>query len=71
MAFSIILMVIIGYLTLHCMLLLVETSKIVGGSFGEIGEKVFGPKVRTLVLASIASAQVFIFPHFHIYFISF
>ena len=64
-------MVSIGYLTLHCMLLLVETSKIVGGSFGEIGEKVYGPKVRTLVLASIASAQVFILLDLHIYFTSF
>jgi hypothetical protein len=53
------------------MLLLVETSKIVGGSFGEIGEKVYGPKVRTLVLASIASAQVFILLDLHIYFTSF
>lgn len=58
MGFSIIILFILGYLTLHCMLLLVETSKAVGGSFGEVGEKLYGPRVRSLVLTSIASAQV-------------
>ncbi|KAJ3327429.1 neutral amino acid transporter [Blyttiomyces sp. JEL0837] len=57
MGFSIILLVIIGWLTLHCMLLLVETSRALGGSFGDIGEKLYGPGVRSLVLASIAISQ--------------
>ncbi|KAI9344907.1 transmembrane amino acid transporter protein-domain-containing protein [Obelidium mucronatum] len=57
MAFSIILMVIFGWMTLHCMLLLLETSRVLGGSFGDIGEKLYGPPVRTLVLASIAVSQ--------------
>ncbi|KAJ3287514.1 neutral amino acid transporter [Borealophlyctis nickersoniae] len=57
MGFSIILMVIIAYLTLHCMMLLVETSRELGGSFGDLGEKLYGPRVRQLVLASIALSQ--------------
>jgi proton-coupled amino acid transporter len=58
MGFSITLMVIIGYLTLHCMLLLVETSRTLGGSFGDVGEKLYGPSMRSLVLWSIAVSQV-------------
>ncbi|KAJ3040130.1 neutral amino acid transporter [Rhizophlyctis rosea] len=57
MGFSIILMVVIGFLTLHCMLLLVDTSRQLGGSFGDLGEKLYGPRVRQLVLASIAISQ--------------
>ena len=58
MGFSIILMFVIGWLTLHCMLLLVDTSRELGGSFGDLGEKLYGPRVRQLVLASIAVSQV-------------
>ncbi|KAI8853804.1 transmembrane amino acid transporter protein-domain-containing protein [Chytridium lagenaria] len=43
MGFSIILLLVIGFMTLHCMLLLVETSRKLGGSFGDIGEKLYGP----------------------------
>ncbi|KAJ3281828.1 neutral amino acid transporter [Rhizoclosmatium sp. JEL0117] len=57
MAFSIILMGIFGWMTLHCMLLLLETSQVLGGSFGDIGEKLYGPPMRILVLASIAISQ--------------
>ncbi|KAJ3218104.1 neutral amino acid transporter [Dinochytrium kinnereticum] len=57
MGFSIILLLVIGWLTLHCMLLLVETSRTLGGSFGDIGEKLYGPGVRQLVLWSIAVSQ--------------
>ncbi|KAI9366765.1 transmembrane amino acid transporter protein-domain-containing protein [Zopfochytrium polystomum] len=57
MGFSIVLMVLIGWLTLHCMLLLVETSRKLGGSFGDLGEKLYGNGVRQLVLASIAISQ--------------
>ncbi|KAI8854095.1 transmembrane amino acid transporter protein-domain-containing protein [Chytridium lagenaria] len=57
MGFSIVLLVVIGWLTLHCMLLLVETSRTLGGSFGDIGEKLYGPGVRQLVLWSIAVSQ--------------
>ncbi|KAJ3109775.1 neutral amino acid transporter [Phlyctochytrium planicorne] len=57
MGFSVILLLFIGWLTLHCMLLLVETSRALGGSFGDIGEKLYGPGVRQLVLWSIAVSQ--------------
>ncbi|KAJ3258800.1 neutral amino acid transporter [Chytriomyces hyalinus] len=57
MGFSIILMIIFGWMTLHCMLLLLETSRSLGGSFGDIGEKLYGPPVRYLVLGSIAVSQ--------------
>ncbi|KAI9204110.1 transmembrane amino acid transporter protein-domain-containing protein [Polychytrium aggregatum] len=58
MGFSIILMVVMGWLTLHCMLLLVECSKTLGGSFGDIGEAVYGIHMKRTVLASIAVAQM-------------
>lgn len=67
MGFSIILMCIIGFLTLHCMLLLVETSRELGGSFGDLGEKLYGPRVRKLVLASIAISQVNIESSSHVF----
>ncbi|KAJ3240723.1 neutral amino acid transporter [Chytriomyces hyalinus] len=57
MGFSIILMILFGWLTLHCMLLLLETSRSLGGSFGDIGEKLYGPPIRYLVLGSIAVSQ--------------
>ncbi|KAI8619714.1 transmembrane amino acid transporter protein-domain-containing protein [Chytriomyces sp. MP71] len=57
LAFSIILLVLFGWMTLHCMLLLLETSRALGGSFGDIGEKLYGPPVRYLVLGSIAVSQ--------------
>ena len=56
---SIILMILIGILSLHCMLLLVETSrKLENKSFGEIGSTLFGTKMYYLVLFSIALAQM-------------
>ena len=59
MIFSIILMILIGILSLHCMLLLVETSrKLENKSFGEIGSTLFGTKMYYLVLFSIALAQM-------------
>ncbi|KAJ3169710.1 neutral amino acid transporter [Irineochytrium annulatum] len=57
MGFSILLLVIIGGLTLHCMMLLVQTSRTLGGSFGDLGEKLYGNSMRQLVLWSIAVSQ--------------
>ncbi|KAJ3169352.1 neutral amino acid transporter [Geranomyces variabilis] len=57
MGFSLVCLVIIGSLTLHCMLLLVETSRKLGGSFGDIGEHLYGQWMRQLVLGSIALSQ--------------
>ncbi len=59
LVFSLVLLVILGYLTLHCMILLVETSRKMNGmSFGELGAAFYGPWMRQLVLASIAISQV-------------
>ncbi|KAI8916608.1 transmembrane amino acid transporter protein-domain-containing protein [Powellomyces hirtus] len=57
MGFSLVTLVIIGSLTLHCMLLLVETNRKLGGSFGDIGEHLYGQRMRQVVLASIAISQ--------------
>ncbi|RKO98069.1 hypothetical protein CXG81DRAFT_12981 [Caulochytrium protostelioides] len=57
-AFSTILMIVLGGLTLHCMILLVELNRELGGSFGDIGERLYGPKVRQMVIWSIAFSQM-------------
>jgi proton-coupled amino acid transporter len=55
MSFSIIVLFVIGCVTLHCMLMLVETSRAFGGlSFGDLGLKLYGTGFRKLVLFSIA-----------------
>ncbi|KAJ3325387.1 neutral amino acid transporter [Boothiomyces sp. JEL0866] len=57
--FSVITMLVLGYMTLHCMILLVDTSRALGHkSFGDIGEHIYGSKMRKLVLASIAVSQM-------------
>lgn len=59
MGFSLILLLVVGILTLHCMLLLVDTSRELGGlSFGDMGERLYGANMRKLILGSIAVAQV-------------
>ncbi|KAK5668891.1 hypothetical protein QVD99_004668 [Batrachochytrium dendrobatidis] len=59
LGFSMVLLVVLGYLTLHCMILLVDTSRSLGGkSFGDIGGHIYGPYMRQLVLASIAISQM-------------
>jgi proton-coupled amino acid transporter len=57
--FSILTMIVLGYLTTHCMLLLVECSRSYGGkSFGELGELIYGSKFKTIILFSIAVSQM-------------
>ncbi|TPX35513.1 hypothetical protein SmJEL517_g02034 [Synchytrium microbalum] len=58
MLFSSLVMIFIGALTLHCMILLVDTSRQVGGSFGDLGYKLVGPWMRDVVLWSIALSQM-------------
>lgn len=59
--FSIVIMCIFGYLTTHCMLLLVETSRKFGGkSFGDLGQTIYGENCRLLILGSIAVSQMVI-----------
>lgn len=54
---SIVGILIIGFLTLHCMLILIETSKHAPGSFGDIGEHYYGEVMRNVLISSIAIAQ--------------
>lgn len=43
LGFSIITLIFLGWMTLHCMLLLVQTSRQMNGmSFGELGEEFYG-----------------------------
>jgi proton-coupled amino acid transporter len=59
LVFSIVSMIIIGYLTKHCMILLVEASRAFGGkSFGDLGHLIYGEWFKHLVLASIAISQM-------------
>ncbi|KAJ3210417.1 neutral amino acid transporter, partial [Clydaea vesicula] len=57
--FSIVTLVILAWLTLHCMLLLVEVSKKQNGlSMGELAGVLYGSNMRQLVLWSIAISQM-------------
>ncbi|TPX47569.1 hypothetical protein SeLEV6574_g02591 [Synchytrium endobioticum] len=58
LVFSSVVMIGIGGLTLHCMILLVDTSRTIGGSFGDLGYILIGPWMRDLVLWSIALSQM-------------
>lgn len=59
MGFSIALLVILGYLSLYCMNLLVESSTVMGGlSFGDLAGQLYGERFKRLVLGSIAVSQV-------------
>ena len=56
--FSVILMLVIGWFCLHCMILLVEVSVVIPGSFGEIGDVLYGKSMERLVTSSIVISQV-------------
>jgi proton-coupled amino acid transporter len=58
MLFSTICLMVVAYLSLYCMLLLIESHNIVGGSFGDIGKKLYGRYARYSVLFSIVLSQV-------------
>ncbi|KAI9228499.1 MAG: transmembrane amino acid transporter protein-domain-containing protein [Piptocephalis tieghemiana] len=58
LAFSSIFLCSISYLCLYSMLLLVECRAHITGSFGDIGGKLYGPRMRKAVLSSIAISQV-------------
>ncbi|RKP11714.1 transmembrane amino acid transporter protein-domain-containing protein, partial [Piptocephalis cylindrospora] len=58
LAFSSIFLCSISYLCLYSMLLLVECRSHISGSFGDIGGKLYGPRMRKAVLSSIAISQV-------------
>lgn len=58
MTFSIITLILVAIIALYCMLLLVECHHMVGGSFGDIGKRLYGPYARYAVLFSIILSQL-------------
>lgn len=59
LVFSTLMMLVLGFLSLHCMILLVDASRTMGGlSFGDLGGNLYGPRMKQLVLGSIAISQV-------------
>lgn len=56
--FSAIVLLSVGFISLWSFLLLVKTRLIVPGSFGDIGGTLYGPWMRTTILASIALSQI-------------
>lgn len=59
--FSTVVLMFIAAVTLYSYLLLVKTRSKVPASFGDIGGKLYGNKMRILVLSSITIAQVVIY----------
>lgn len=58
MLFSSLLLPIFAVFSLYCFMLLVNTRKLVVGSFGDIGGALYGKKMRLLILASIVISQI-------------
>lgn len=58
MTFSIITLLLVAVIALYCMLLLVECHHMVGGSFGDIGKRLYGPYARYAVMGSIILSQL-------------
>lgn len=56
--FSSVVLTLVGFLSLWSFLLLVETRSHVPGSFGDIGGALYGSKMRTIILASVALSQI-------------
>ncbi|KAI5450432.1 hypothetical protein NCC49_003055 [Naganishia albida] len=56
--FSAIVMLLIAGISLWSFLLLVKTRLVVPGSFGDIGGALYGPKMRAVILTSIALSQI-------------
>lgn len=44
--------------SLYCFMLLVNTRKLVVGSYGDIGGALYGKKMRLVILASIVVSQI-------------
>jgi proton-coupled amino acid transporter len=56
--FSSIAMVVVSILTCICFHLLLQCRKRYGGSYGDIGEEIGGPRMRSLILSSITISQI-------------
>lgn len=58
MLFSNVVLLIVAALSYYCFILLVQTHEKIGGSFGDMGGKLYGKNMRILILASVALSQV-------------
>ncbi|KAJ3362008.1 neutral amino acid transporter [Allomyces javanicus] len=57
-AFSIVLLIVLAYLSTVGMVLLAKTNLIVPGSFEEMGKKIYGRAMHGLILGSVALSQI-------------
>jgi len=58
LVFSSIMFIFITFISLYSFLLLIKTKFVTSGSFGEIGGKLYGPWMRSLILGSIVISQL-------------
>ncbi|TGZ77921.1 hypothetical protein EX30DRAFT_310631 [Ascodesmis nigricans] len=58
MLFSNLVLLAVSLLSFYCFVLLVRTRLKVIGGFGDIGETLYGPKMRYLILSSIVVSQI-------------
>jgi solute carrier family 36 (proton-coupled amino acid transporter) len=58
MLFSSLVLIGVAVLSYYCFILLVKTQLKVGGSFGDIGDVLYGKIMRNLILASIVLSQI-------------
>ena len=58
MLFSFLLLPAFAMFSLYCFMLLVNTRKLVVGSYGDIGGALYGKKMRFIILASIVISQI-------------
>lgn len=58
MLFSNVVLLIVAALNYLCFILLIKTHEKVGGSFGDIGQTLYGKPMRVLILTSVALSQV-------------
>jgi proton-coupled amino acid transporter len=58
MLFSSLLLPVFALFSLYCFMLLINTRKIVVGSYGDIGGALYGKKMRLIILASIVISQI-------------
>jgi len=58
MLFSSLLLPLFAIFSLYCFMLLVNTRKLIVGSYGDIGGILFGSSMRVIILASIVISQI-------------
>ncbi|KAL2851699.1 transmembrane amino acid transporter protein-domain-containing protein [Aspergillus pseudodeflectus] len=56
--FSSITLVTVALISTFCFHLLLQCRRQYGGGYGDIGERIAGPKLRSLILASVAISQI-------------